>query len=223
MTRPAPSPEIAPALLLVPGLNDSGPTHWQSDWERDFDNAWKVDLGMWSNPTRISWVNRLNLAIERAAQSAFRPIVLVAHSLGCHAVSWWAEYERPKPGGPVVGALLVAPPDVEAAGVDPRLKRFAPVMPGRLPFRSILAASSNDPWCEFGQAKRLARTWGSRLVDAGPIGHINADSGVADWNYGKYLLRHLLTEVLPRPEPLVRGGTYETISRQQPVQLALGR
>ena len=222
MTKIGRDTRIEPILLLVPGLNDSGPNHWQSHWERDFENAQKVDLGMWDNPHRNTWVNKLNLAIQRATQFAGRPVVLVAHSLGCHAVSWWAEYERPVQGDPVIGALLVAPPDVEAAGVDARVARFAPVMPRRLPFRSILAASGDDPWCSFGQAKRLARTWGSRLIDVGPIGHINAESGIADWNYGKYLLRHLLAEVLPQPAPLVRSRSYDTITRHQLAKLEMG-
>ena len=199
-----------PAILLVPGLNNSGPLHWQSHWERDISDSQRVELGMWDNPNRNTWVNKLNLAIHRAG----RPVILVAHSLGCHAITWWAEYERPLYGNPVAGALLVAPPDVEGDTVDPRLARFAPVPTGRLPFPSILAASSNDPYIDFGRAKRLARIWGSRLVDAGPVGHINADSGLADWNYGKYLLRHLLATATPARLPLIRGGAYDTLATE---------
>jgi uncharacterized protein len=208
-----------PAILLVPGLHDSGPQHWQSHWEREFPQARRVDLGMWDNPNRNSWVNQLNLAIHRAA----RPVILVAHSLGCHAVSWWAEYEQPAFGEMVAGALLVAPADVDRPGIDPRIARFAPVMPGKLPFRSILAASQNDPFIEFGQAKKLARTWGSRLIDAGPVGHINADSGIADWNYGKYLLRHLISEVSPQKSALLKGRAFDSMTATPARQLAFGR
>ena len=52
---------------------------------------------MWDDPHRNTWVNQLNLAIHKAG----RPVILVAHSLACHVVSWWAEYERPGPDGPV--------------------------------------------------------------------------------------------------------------------------
>jgi len=174
---------------------------------------------MWDNPSRNTWVNKLNLAIQRAR----RPVILVAHSLGCHAIAWWAEYERPLPGNPVAGALLVAPPDVEVDAIDQRLARFAPVPGRRLPFPSILAASSNDPFIEFGRAKRLARSWNSRLVDAGPVGHINADSGIADWNYGKYLLRRLTATVMPSRSLLLRGRAYDTLATGPSPQLALGR
>lgn len=195
----------SPEILLVPGLHDSGPHHWQSLWERDIAGCRRTVLGMWDDPRRNRWVNRLNLAIHRAA----RPVILVAHSLGCHAVSWWAEYERQQPGGPVVGALLVAPPDVEQDGADPRLARFAPVLRRPLPFPSILAASRDDPYIEFGRARRLARIWRSRFVDAGWLGHINADSGIGNWPFGQFLLRQLKAQVQLPAAPLLPGGSYE--------------
>ena len=64
---------------------------------------------MWDDPHRNTWVNKLNLAIYKAG----RPVILVAHSLACHVVAWWNEYERPGADSPVLGALLVAPPEVE--------------------------------------------------------------------------------------------------------------
>src|SRR5678815_4721862 len=130
-----------PLVLIIPGLNDSGPGHWQTLWQRELPHAERVELGMWDDPHRNTWVNRLNLAIHRAG----RPVILVAHSLGCHAVAWWNEYERPSADGPVQGALLVAPPDVEEAAVDARLARFAPVMRTPMPFPTIVAASRDDP------------------------------------------------------------------------------
>lgn len=186
---PAPKDTPQPQILLVPGLHNSGPEHWQSHWERELPEASRVELGCWDDPDRNLWVNRLNLAIHKATA----PVILVAHSLGCHAVAWWAEYEQAsRDADKVIGALLVAPPDVESAGVDPRLKRFGPLIPGRLPFRSLLVASTDDPYAAMGQSKRMARKWGSQLVDAGPLGHINAASGIGNWPYGKFLLRRLI-------------------------------
>lgn len=203
--------EADPLILLVPGLNDSGPRHWQSHWERELGDCARVDLGSWDDPHRNSWVNRLNLAIHRAG----RPVILVAHSLGCHAVAWWNEYERPAADGPVRGALLVAPPDVELEGADRRLVRFAPVLRTSLPFRSIVAASRDDRYIGFDRARRLARMWKSRFVDAGWLGHINADSGIGAWPFGQFLLRQLTAEVAPPLPPLVRGRNYETLLHAQ--------
>lgn len=204
-------PTHEPLVLIVPGLENSGPDHWQTLWEREVPQCQRVELGMWDNPHRNTWVKQLNLAIHRAG----RPVVLVAHSLGCHAVAWWAEYEQPAFGGPVVGALLVAPPDVESGGLDERLTRFAPLVGRRLPFRSIVAASQNDPYASFGQAKRIARKWGSRLVDAGPIGHINAQSGIGSWQYGQFLLNQLIGEPEPHRAPLRPGRSVATLRQQQ--------
>jgi predicted alpha/beta hydrolase family esterase len=93
----------------------------------------------------------------------------------------------------VIGALLVAPPEVDFFPLDERLSQFSPTPTERLPFRSILAASRNDPYMGIRTARTLARTWGSAFVDAGAAGHINADSNVADWSFGKGLLSQLLT------------------------------
>ncbi len=67
-----------PVVLTVPGLDNSGPTHWQTIWERERPDCHRVDLGMWSGPRRNVWVTQLNTAIARAG----RPVILVAHSLG---------------------------------------------------------------------------------------------------------------------------------------------
>ena len=185
-----------PVILTVPGLCNSGPGHWQTEWEARLPRCRRVDLGLWDDPHRNTWVNKLNLAIQRAEG----PVVLAAHSLGCLAVAWWAEYEQPGgpvDGGKVIGALLVAPPDVEDRPLDRRLTRFAPVPETALPFPSILVASRNDPYLTMAQARGLARRWGSRLADAGEAGHINAASDLGDWAFGRLLLNTLLPQPLP--------------------------
>lgn len=181
----------APLILTVPGLGNSGPGHWQTLWEERLPNCRRVDLGLWDDPHRNTWVNKINLAIQRAD----RPVILVAHSLGCLAVAWWAEFEQPT-DGKVAGALLVAPPDVEVRPIDRRLTRFAPFPHGELPFPSFLVASRDDPYIGIGQARQLARAWGSRFADAGEVGHINAESDLGEWAFGQLLLNQLL------PEPL---------------------
>ena len=193
-----------PVILTVPGLGNSGPGHWQTEWEARLPRCRRVDLGLWEDPHRNTWVNKLNLAIQRAEG----PVVLAAHSLGCHAVAWWAEYEQPGnswgsgpvDGGKVIGALLVAPPDVEERPLDRRLTRFAPVPESALPFPSVLVASRNDPYLTMAQARGLARRWGARLADAGEAGHINAASELGDWAFGRLLLNTLL----PQPFPVVQ-------------------
>ncbi len=199
---------INPVILTVPGLGNSGPGHWQTAWEASLSGCRRVDLGLWEDPHRNTWVNKLNLAIQRTEG----PVILAAHSLGCMAVAWWAEYEQPggpADGGPdagkVIGALLVAPPDVEDRPLDRRLTRFAPVPAAALPFPSILVASRNDPYLTMAQARRLARGWGARLADAGEVGHINAQSSLGDWAFGRLLLNTLLPAPLPMAQGTPRG------------------
>ena len=177
-----------PLVLLVPGLNDSGPGHWQTRWEQERDDCRRVELGRWSDPHRNTWVNKLNLALHRAT----RPVVLVAHSLGCHVVAWWAEYERPAFGQPVVGALLVAPPDVDQC-TDARIRRFAPTPETPLPFPAIVVGSRDDPYAAVGSVRGMARRWGARFADAGNAGHINARSDLGAWDFGQFLLDRLKT------------------------------
>lgn len=187
-----------PLILTVPGLNNSGPGHWQTQWEQDLPNCHRVDLGLWDDPHRNTWVNKINLAVHKAD----RPVVLVAHSLGCLAVAWWAEFEKPAEGK-VLGALLVAPPDVEVRPIDRRLTRFAPFPHGELPFPSILVASRNDPYMGIGQARNLARAWGSGFADAGDVGHINSESELGEWTFGRLLLNQLL------PTPVALEGARQ--------------
>ena len=179
---------VEPTILTLPGLNNSTQTHWQTYWEKDLSNCRRVELGLWEQPHRNTWVTKLNLAIRQIEG----PVVLVAHSLSCHLVAWWAALERPAFADQVIGALLVAPPELDTGDVDKRLLGFAPTPRSVLPFPSIVAASRDDPYIPFSRARRLATLWGSRFADAGAVGHINAESDIGDWPFGKFLLRRLL-------------------------------
>jgi predicted alpha/beta hydrolase family esterase len=177
-----------PTILTVPGLESSGPWHWQTLWEQADRDCIRVDLGLWNSPRRNAWVTRLDQAI-RAAEA---PVVLVAHGLGCLAVAWWAELAGQQWGSPVAGALLVAPPDVERAEAQPAIAGFAPTPHASLPFPSILVASEDDPCCSSQRAFDMARLWGSHFVDAGQCGHINTASDIGWWAEGRQLLERLI-------------------------------
>ena len=61
----------------------------------------------------------------------------------------------------------------------------------RLPFPSIVVASTDDRYIDVATARRYAEGWGSRFVDVGPLGHINSDSGLGMWPAGRALLEQL--------------------------------
>ena len=109
--------------------------------------------------------------------------MLVAHSLGCLTAAAWAAHS--KNTHLVKAALLVAPPDTDRGDIAQLLPgwklgtREQPLQP--LPFESTLYASNNDPFCSLARAQHLATAWGSKWVDMGPRGHINAESGLGDW------------------------------------------
>jgi hypothetical protein len=193
----APSGTVHPTVLTVPGLGGSGPSHWQTLWERSRPDTVRADLGMWHTPHRNSWVTRLDQAI-RGAQA---PVILVGHSLGCIAVAWWAALSPQPYGWPVAGALLVAPADVDRADAPAEIRGFAPAPRLSLPFPSIVAASTDDPWIAADRAHSLAAEWGSHFVELGDAGHVNAVSGLGAWHEGQELLERLIAVGSSRRTP----------------------
>lgn len=177
-------------VVIVPGWRDSGPGHWQSLWAEGLDGAVRVEQDDWVSPRRDSWVRALGDLI--LAQDA--PVVVAAHSLGCIATA----HLPPTVAERIAGALLVAPADPERRAA---LNDFAPVPYARLPYRSVVVASSNDPFCPVRLAGAYARAWGSEFVRMQNAGHINVDSGHGDWPLGLALLQSL-TET---PSQLLAG------------------
>jgi predicted alpha/beta hydrolase family esterase len=173
-------------ILIVPGLGGSGSHHWQTCLERSFPGTLRVHQDDWDAPDRAAWVERLAAAIEAAPGA-----VLVAHSLGCALV---AHVAAERPSLAIEAALLVAPADVESAHHTPEhIRSFAPIPRGRLGFRSVVVGSTDDPYISLPRARELADAWGAEFVDAGPLGHINIDSGFGPWPAGEGILRRLMT------------------------------
>ncbi|UAK23972.1 RBBP9/YdeN family alpha/beta hydrolase [Sphingomonas nostoxanthinifaciens] len=183
----------SPLCLTIPGLGNSGPGHWQTIWEAERGDCERIELGLWDDPNRNVWMSR----IDQAVSAAPAPVVLVAHSLGCLALAWWASFVGDAAAHRVKGALLVAPPDVDQAGICHRLARFAPAPKMALPFRAMLVASRDDPYASIERSAEMAGNWGCTFVDAGAIGHINAASGLAAWRDGQALLDRLIDTPSP--------------------------
>jgi predicted alpha/beta hydrolase family esterase len=177
-------------ILLVPGLGNSGPQHWQTLWEQRHHYS-RVQQADWDQPVGPEWVQALADTIARRPG----PVVLVAHSLGCATVAKWAQAY---PTEAVVGALLVAPADTDRPDFPPEVTGFAPMPLHALPFPSIVVASTNDQYVTLPRANDFATAWGSQLVNVGPQGHLNADSDLGAWLTGQEVLAQLLADVSNR-------------------------
>lgn len=191
-----------PTVLIVPGLRNHAPGHWQTLLEEQLRQAGRpvasvppmgrADLG------RASKV----AAIERAAMSLAGPIVIVAHSAGCIMVVHWAQ----QTGRMVQGALLAAPPDFDRPMPEGyptldamRAGGWFPVPRQRLPFRSIVCTSRNDPLATQERANELARDWGSEIVDLGEVGHLNPASGFGPWPMANAQIQQLASGQVTTP------------------------
>jgi uncharacterized protein len=184
-------------VLIIPGLGGSGEHHWQTHLERSHPGAARVYQDDWDNPELSFWLDRVAAVVARTPGA-----VLVAHSLGCPLVAHLAQR---RPHLPIEAALLVAPADVDSARHTPEhIRAFAPIPLGRLPFRSVVVGSRNDPYMSFSRAREVAFAWGAGFVDAGAVGHINVESGFGPWPHGERLLAQLIGAVNAERERLPR-------------------
>jgi predicted alpha/beta hydrolase family esterase len=182
--------KLSPTVLIVPGLRDAVAQHWQTLLAAQLPRVVSVaPMGR----EDLDCAKRV-AAIEEAAQSIEGPIIAVAHSGGCIMLAHWARLTK----RPVYAALLATPPDFETAMPEgyPTLAAlqaggWLPVPRAPLPFRSLVAASRNDPLGTFGRVADLARGWGSDLLDLGEVGHLNPASGFGPWPMALELIERL--------------------------------
>ena len=172
--------QTAATVLIVPGLREHVAEHWQTLLEARLAKVRSVPP---LETDKLSCAARVE-AIQRELEQIDGPVILVAHSAGVlMVVHWAARYDRQ-----IKGALLVAPPDLEASWPENyptpdslRANGWDPLPKGALPFRSILAGSSNDYLASLEAVTRMAQDWGSELVNLGAVGHLNPASGYGEW------------------------------------------
>lgn len=179
-----------PTILIVPGLRDHVPEHWQTLLEQKLPNARSVPRMERDKLSRAAWVSEL----DRSLAAIDGPVILVAHSAGVMITVHWAMRHL----RPIAGALLAAPPDFESplpAGYPAqhvlRENGWLPTPRARLAFPSIVAASTNDPLGHYDRVAELASAWGSRLVDIGAVGHLNPAAGFGEWPQAEALIEEL--------------------------------
>ncbi len=94
-----PHPLEATTVIIVPGLGDSGPDHWQTRWEKVHPAYRRVRQRDWLQPQVEAWVEALDREIRRAPS----PPILVGHSLGCITIAEWAQRCWSDIGGGLAG------------------------------------------------------------------------------------------------------------------------
>jgi predicted alpha/beta hydrolase family esterase len=172
--------------VFLAGIGDSELGHWQSIWFRSVGEAgYWVAHADWDRPRAEAWVRDLDDSLRALDGEK----VLVAHSLGCLVVAEWARRHADRD---IVGALLVALPDVAGPAFPRDALGFGGALAARLPFPATVVASADDPYCSLEVARRAAALLGARLVEVGAKGHINVASGVGDWPEGRALLDELV-------------------------------
>ena len=174
---------MSATVLILPGIGNSGPQHWQSIWEQSHPKFVRIQQRDWDNPVCDEW----GAAIEDAVRCATLDVVLVAHSLACLAVAHWAARAH----APIKAALLVAVPNSNGSNFPKEAVGFSETPTQPFSFPSTVVISADDPYGSSEHSERLARAWGSRVVKIGNCGHINASSGLGAWPEGYELLKQL--------------------------------
>lgn len=185
-----------PTILIVPGLRDHVPDHWQTHLELALHESGRQVVA-------VAPMGRADLdsaarvrAIDEAVQRIDGPLVLVAHSGGCIMAAHWAAGSRL--ASRVSAALLATPPDFEQpmpegypSMTDLQAAGWFPVPREPLPWPSIVLLSRNDPLGTFARVSELAKAWGASTVDLGAVGHLNPASGHGRWPEAMNHIQHL--------------------------------
>ena len=169
-------------LLNVPGIGDSGETHWHTNWERSFPEIKRVTQEDWENPDRDAWVNNLDSYIQESNE---KPIVLISHSLGGGAV---IHADLLNKLNAVKAVFIVALPDIERDNFPKECSGFVPMPKTELSIPGIMISSENDEWCDIEVAEKWSNQLGIPIINIGKKEHICQAEEFETWEEGKELL-----------------------------------
>jgi predicted alpha/beta hydrolase family esterase len=139
-------------LIVVRGHDDISARQWEAQWTRRYPDALALELGLWDRPHRNT------------------------QGMAGLALVWWAEYERPASDGPVVGALILDPPDIDRPEHDARLAAFPTTPRVGLPFPAILLATRARGAQSLRSLRRLSRDWGCAFDTVGTLDVLSVPS-----------------------------------------------
>ena len=182
--------QTAATVLIVPGLREHVAEHWQTLLEARLCKVRSVPP---LETDKLDCAARVR-AIQHQLEQIEGPVILVAHSAGVLMVAHWAAQHT----HPIKGALLAAPPDIDAqwpqgypSSETLRSQGWNPLPQGPLPFRSLVAASTNDHLASLESVTRMAQGWGAELRNLGAVGHLNLAAGFGHWPQAEALILEL--------------------------------
>lgn len=177
-------------VLIIPGLRDHVADHWQTLLQAKLANVRSVP------PLETDKLNceKRAAAIQAQLEKIEGPVILVAHSAGVLMTLHWAAKHQHD----IQGALLVTPPDLEINWPENypsadtlRQEGWDPLPNQALPFPSIVVASTNDHLASFTAVEKMAKKWGSQLLNLGAVGHMNPAAGFGPWPQAEQLIQQL--------------------------------
>lgn len=203
-------PRRSVRVLIVPGLRNSGPAHWQTWLQGQYIDAVRVQQHDWQRPDLEAWSARIEETLSR--HSRHTQWVAVAHSFGTLALAHHLATRQMAQAlptdhtdsahgdatgvglrhGRIVAALMVAPADPVKFQLEARLPRH------RLGLPLSVIGSENDPWMPLARARDWAHTWGGGFRNLGQVGHINTESGFGPWPLVRQKVDELIRQQLRR-------------------------
>jgi predicted alpha/beta hydrolase family esterase len=168
-------------VVIVPGLNNSDESHWQSIWQSQLPNSRRIFVHEWSKPDLEKW----RQGILKALRGLPSPALLIGHSFGALAATSIAR-DFPEL---VAGVFLVAPADPDKFRIASRLPQDILPVPG------VVIASDNDPWMKDSKAAFWSLVWGANFLRIKGLGHINSESAIGYWPEGINQLTTLVRRI----------------------------
>lgn len=177
-------------ILIVPGLRAHVPQHWQTLLA---ERLVKVRCVRPVQNNSLHCADRV-ARIQEEFEKIQGPVIVVAHSAGVlMCLHWVAQYQAK-----IQAALLVTPPDLNATWPEHypspaqlQQQGWSPLPQQKFAFPSMVVASSNDYLAQYDVVAQMAQTWGSQLINAGAVGHLNPASGFGLWPQAEQLIQQL--------------------------------
>jgi predicted alpha/beta hydrolase family esterase len=174
-------------IKIVPGINNSGPEHWQSFWEKKYGYE-RINQEEWSQPKYNDWESNLIKSLE---SNGGKDTILVAHSLGCLLIA----KAMPRIQKYLRAIFLVAPPDPKGKIFPGFLDSFIELPSTNLAVPGFLVYSENDEYNSSEFCTKKANEWGLKAISVGERGHINVESNLGEWDEGYDLFQRLLFNI----------------------------